>query len=85
METIHVYYPAGSVVNAVEGDPPVDQSSLVASLQSQVTALTTERDAAVSANGALQAKINAARAAAEVAKTADAATVDGQSVLDALA
>jgi hypothetical protein len=85
MTIIHVYHPVGSVVNAVEGDPPVDQSSLVASLQSQVTALTTERDAALSANTALQAKITAARAAAEATKAADAATVDGQSVLDALA
>lgn len=34
---------------------------------------------------ALQAKIDAARAAAQAAKDADAATVDGQAVLDALA
>jgi uncharacterized protein YlxW (UPF0749 family) len=75
---ITVFKPANVQVIVIDGDPPVDQSALVASLQSQVATLTGERDA-------LQAKIAAARAAAEAAKAADAANVEGQSVLDALA
>lgn len=66
-----MYVPAGTVVNVINGDPPVDQSA-------EIAALTT-------ANAALQAKIDAARVAAQAAKDADAATIDGQAVLDALA
>ena len=48
-----------------------DETALIAQLQAD--------------NAALTAKIDAARAAAQAAKDADAATVDGQAVLDALA
>ncbi len=75
---ITVFKPANIQVVVIDGDPPVDQSALVASLQAEVAALTAERDG-------LQSKIFAARAAAEAAKVADAAHVEGQAVLDALA
>jgi hypothetical protein len=68
---ITIFKPAEVTVTVIDGDPPVDQTSLVASLQADLAAAN--------------AKIAAARAAAEAAKAADAATVDGQSVLDALA
>jgi hypothetical protein len=84
MPTFTIFYPEGSTFNAIEGVPPVDQTALVASLQAQVAALTAERDAALSANTALQAKIDAVRADAEARKAADAASVDGQNVLDIL-
>lgn len=61
----------------IDGEPPVDQSALVSQLQAQVTQLTGERDA-------LQTKIDAAIIAAQAEKTADAANVAGQGVLDAL-
>lgn len=58
-------------ITVIDGPAPVDQSALVAQLQS---------DLAV-ANG----KIDAARVAAQAEKDADAASVSGQGVLDALA
>lgn len=71
MADITIYKPAGTTINVIDGDPPVDQSA-------QIAALTA-------ANAALQAKIDAARTAAQAAKDADAANVEGQAVLDALA
>ena len=71
MADITIYKPAGLTVNVVDGDPPTDQSAEIAAL--------------TAANAALQAKIDAARAAAQAAKDADAANVEGQAVLDALA
>lgn len=55
----------------IAGNPPADQSAEVTALQQQVAAL--------------EAKITAARVGAQAAKDADAATVDGQAVLNALA
>jgi hypothetical protein len=60
----------------IDGDPPTDQSALVAQLQAQVAALTVERDAR-------QAAIVAMKAAAQADKDADAANAAGQGVLDA--
>jgi hypothetical protein len=59
-------------VNALAVDPDVNP------LQATVDALTAE-------NNALKAKIDAARAAAQADKDADAANVSGQGVLEALA
>ncbi len=71
MADITIYKPAGMTVDIKEGDPPVDQSAQVAALTQQVADLT--------------AKIDAARTAAQAAKDADAARVECQAVLDALA
>ena len=71
MADITIYKPAALMLNVIDGDSPADQSALVAQLQAD--------------NATLTAKIDAARAAAQAAKDADAATVDGQAVLDALA
>jgi hypothetical protein len=60
----------------IDGDPPADQSALVAQLQAQVAVLTVERDAR-------QAAIVAMKAAAQADKDADAANAAGQGVLDA--
>lgn len=50
-----------------------------------VNPLQAQLDAVLAANAGLQAKIDAARAAAQADKDADAAAVAGQGVLDALA
>lgn len=39
MADVTVYKPAGVTVQVVDGNPPVDQSALVAALQAQVAAL----------------------------------------------
>lgn len=65
-------------------DGGLDQPLTTARLASIAT-LTTEKQAAQDALAALQTKVDAARAAAQAAKDADAASVDGQPVLDALA
>lgn len=75
---VSVYALAGVEVDVIAGLPPLDQTELVASLTLQVVDLTK-------ANTALQAKIDAARAAAQSDKDADAASASGQAVLDALA
>ena len=54
---ITIYKPAGVTVEVIEGNPPVDQSALVASLQAQVATLTDERDDALEANASLQAQV----------------------------
>lgn len=71
MADITIYKPPGVTVDVIDGAPPADQSAEIAAL--------------TAANAALQSKIDAARAAAQAAKDADAATIDGQAVLDALA
>lgn len=71
MADITIYKPAALTIDVIEGDPPADQSALIAQLQAD--------------NATLQGKIDAARTAAQAAKDADAASVDGQAVLDALA
>lgn len=63
---------ASALVQALPVDPDVNP------LQAQL-------DAALAENTALKAKIDAARAAAQADKDADAAAVAGQGVLDALA
>jgi len=60
------------------GAAPDDQGPLIAQLTAERDALIVERDALV-------AKIMVAVAAAQAAKDADAANVEGQAVLDALA
>jgi multidrug resistance efflux pump len=72
---ITIFKPADVIVTVIDGDPPVDQSTLVASLQADLAA-------ANASNAQLQAKIDAVRADAEARKAADAANVDGQNVLD---
>lgn len=66
----------------------------MADMNSVIAKITDALDEAYAAAGlpnqtaqiaALQGKIDAARLAAQAAKDADAATVDGQAVLDALA
>ena len=54
--TIYNNDPANVTVTVLSGDPPQDQAAQVAQLQQQVTDLTA-------ANTALQAKIDAAKAA----------------------
>lgn len=71
MASITIYKPADMTVDIKEGEPPADQSAEIAALRDQVASL--------------QAKIDAARAAAQAAKDRDAANVEGQAVLDALA
>jgi hypothetical protein len=71
MADITIYKPSTLTVQVLEGDPPADQSVLIAQLQAD--------------NATLQAKIDAARVAAQAAKDRDAANVEGQAVLDALA
>ena len=85
MADVTVHKPANVTVEVIDGDPPADQSVLVTQLQSQVTQLTAERDAAVADANSKQSKIDAARAAAQADKDADAANAAGQGVLDALA
>lgn len=70
MADITIYKDASVTVEVIDGVPPADQSAAIAALQAQVDALT--------------AKIVAARAAAQASKDADALTVEGQAVLDAL-
>jgi len=65
-------------VNVIQGPPPGDQSAIIAQLTADLQAVAADRDA-------LNVKIANAVAAANAAKTADAATVEGQAVLDALA
>jgi hypothetical protein len=55
----------------IDGEPPVDQSALVAQLQAQIASLTAFKDMAV--------------ADANARKAADAAHVDGQNLIDAAA
>ena len=62
----------------IDGQPPVDQSALVAQLQADLAAANADK-------AGLQAKIDAAKAAAQADKDADNANVAGQGVLDALA
>ena len=49
MADVTVYKPANVTVQVVDGNPPVDQSALVASLQAQVAALQAKIDAAKAA------------------------------------
>jgi len=60
---ITIFKPAEVTVTVIDGDPPTDQSATIAALQSQVAALEVERDTAVAATVAAQAKIAAALAA----------------------
>ena len=63
----------------------VSQDNTVASLQAQVAQLQSSLDTANATVTTLQGKIDAAKAAAQADKDADAANVAGQGVLDALA
>lgn len=59
---ITIFKPAEVTVTVIDGDPPTDQSATIAALQSQVTALEAERDAAVAQVTALGAERDAALA-----------------------
>jgi hypothetical protein len=63
MAQVTIFKPADITVQVIDGNPPADQSAEVAALQAQVTSLTAERDTLAAANAALQAKIDAAKAA----------------------
>lgn len=56
MADVTIYKPASVTVSVIDGDPPVDQSALVAQLTAQLADMTSQRDA-------LAAKITAAKAA----------------------
>lgn len=71
MADITIYKDPSLTVEVIDGPPPADQSAQIAALQAEIDTLS--------------AKILAGRAAAQAAKDADAATIDGQAVLDALA
>jgi len=65
-----IFKKPGVVVQVIDGDPPVDQTALVASLNAlvadqngQIQTLTVERDAALALAGARQSKIDVAKAA----------------------
>ena len=47
MADITVYKPAAVTLVVVDGDPPVDQTALVASLQAQVASLQSQLTAAL--------------------------------------
>lgn len=68
MAQVTVYADAGIVVDVLAGSPPVDQTALVAQLQSDKVAL--------------QAKLDQLKTFAQARKDADAAKVDGQDELD---
>lgn len=70
MSNMTIFKDADINLTVVDGVPPVDQTALVATLQGQVASL--------------QAKIDAARLAAQATKDRDAARVEGQDILDAL-
>ena len=61
MPTVRIYVPAGTVVESVEGDPPIDQSAEVAALTAQVAQLTADLATRTAERDALQAKVTAAQ------------------------
>lgn len=70
MADLTIYKPAGVTIQVIDGDPPVDQSALVAQLTADLATRTSERDALqvqlTAANAmvtALQGKIATAQAA----------------------
>lgn len=76
----------------IDGDPPVDQSEIIAAMASQIqklneqiAALTAQVNQLTADLTAANTKIANARVAAQQSKDRDAATVEGQAVLDALA
>jgi predicted secreted protein len=85
MADVTIYKPATLTISVIDGNPPADQSALVASLQGQVATLTASLATATTARDAALAKVAIARADAQARKDADAAKVDGQALLDALA
>ena len=85
MADVTIYKPSDLTVEVLDGPAPADQSAQVAQLTADLATRTSERDDALAQVAALNAKIDAAKAAAQAAKDADAATIDGQAVLDALA
>ena len=67
----------------IDGTPPTDQSSQVASLQAQVTQLTADLATRTQERDDRQTAITAMKAAAQADKDADDAREAGQGVLDA--
>ena len=70
MADVTIYKPAGISLQTIDGDPPVDQTALVAQLQQQLTAaqqqlvtVSAERDSLTGQVTTLQGKINAAKVA----------------------
>lgn len=90
---VTVTYKSAEVqLNVVDGVPPTDQSaelaamaSQVQTLSAQVATLTAQVTKLTSDLAAANAKIAAAKVAAQAVKDRDAANVEGQAVLDALA
>lgn len=76
MAAVTVYDP-GNVVQVIAGNPPADQSA-------QVAQLTADLATANGTISTLNAAIAAAKIAAQKDKDADAQSVAGQGVLDAL-
>lgn len=84
MPVTRIYY-TGAPPEMIDGDPPIDQSPLVAQLQE---ALTAANDALTAANDVLTVYKTFAQGVADRAalrRAADAAKVDGQDDLDAVA
>lgn len=71
MANMTIFKDASIIIEIIDGVPPIDQTAEVAALTAQVAALT--------------AKVDLARADAQARKDADAAKVEGQALLDALA
>lgn len=63
MAQITVYKPADITLEVIDGDPPVDQTALVASLQASVASLQADNALLVSQVAVLSAKIDAAKQA----------------------
>lgn len=76
MADITIYKPPGLVVDVIDGDPPADQSA-------QIAQLTADLAAANATIGQFKTFRDAVVADANVRKSADAATVEGQNLIDA--
>lgn len=70
---IVMYVKPGIVVDVRQGDPPTDQSALVAQLQTDLATRTQERDAAVTLAGDRRTAIDGMLADIDAADAADAA------------
>lgn len=85
MADITVFKSASISVQVIDGVPPIDQGAEVAILTAQVATLTTSLATMTADRDAQAAKVALAIADAQARKSADAAKVEGQDLLDALA
>ncbi len=81
MAQVTIYDPNG-LCQIINGEPPVDQSALVAQLQAANAQLAQDLATRTAERDALQVKWNAALADAQARKDADNAKVEGQNLLD---